>query len=109
MEEGLPSYEEALMVGQERKQDMVSKVLEEEKHYYLPPYMVEEEVTEGLNEVFEESLEEMTCLGEVLEENLDEVVEVGAEMVALEAVPRESFSFLLLVLDLEPFQFHFHF
>ena len=40
MEEGLPSYEEAVMVGQEMKQGMVSKVAEdEEEHFYLPSYV----------------------------------------------------------------------
>ena len=87
MEEGLPSYQEAVMMGQEMKQDMASKVVEEEEYCYLPSYVeacrVEEEALE------EVKLEGATSLGEVLEENLDEVkvVEVGTEIAILEEAP----------------------
>ena len=104
MEEGLPSYEEAVMVGQETKQGMVSEVAEdEEEHCYLPSYRVEGTevaasnggMNKALDKVLEEALEEfkleevgteMTFLGEVSEENLDEfkVVKVRTEMVLLE-------------------------
>ena len=68
MEEGLPSYEEAVMVRM--KQDVVEDC--------LPSY----EEANGVEEVGTK----MTTLGEVFEENLDvvKVVEVGTEMTLLE-------------------------
>ena len=91
VEEGLPSYEEAvIMVGQEMKQDMVSEVVEEDDR--LPSgneevYRVGEEGTEVLEEALdevkvEEVGTEMATLDEVFEETLDEVKveEVGTVM-----------------------------
>ena len=68
MEEGLPSYEEAVMVRM--KQDVVEDYLPS----YEEAYAVEEVGTK------------MITLGEVFEENLDvvKVVEVGTEMTVLE-------------------------
>ena len=82
MEEGLPSYEEAVMVGQEMKQGMVS---DEEEGGYLPSYVEaarEEEETEGV--ASKERTDE--ALDEVFEEALEEVKleEVGTEMAVLE-------------------------
>merc|ERR1719222_1187560 len=89
MEEGLPSYMEAVMVMQEMKQGMVSEVAEDEEEHCNLPSSVEAHRVEGTevaaskdeasDKVFEEALEElklekvgteMTSLGEVLEENL---------------------------------------
>ena len=103
MEEGLPSYEEAVMVMQEMKQGMVSEVaVDEEEHCNLPSsveaHRVEgTEVAASKDEALEEfKLDEvgteMTSFGEVLEENLDEVkkVSVGTEMVVLELACGEA-------------------
>ena len=103
MEEGLPSYEEAVMVGQGMKQGMVSELAEDgEEQCYLPPsveaYRVEgTEVAASKDEALEElKLDEvgteMTSFCEVLEENLDEVkkVSVGTEMVVLEVACGEA-------------------
>ena len=87
VEEGLPSYEEAVM-----KQDMVSEVVKEVKEEDILPayeevYRVGEEGTEvtTLEDPFEESLDE------VLEEALDEVKveEEGTEIVVLEEILEE--------------------
>ena len=66
MEEGLPSYEEAVMVGQETKQGMVGEVAEdEEEHCYLPSYRVEEtEVAAskgGMNKALDSRLSSCRC------------------------------------------------
>ena len=112
MEEGLPSYEEAVMVGQEMRQGIVSEVVEdEEEHCYLPSYVeayrVDEEGTEvakskegtdeASDEVFEEALEEVKleevgtemavlegAFGEALDKDLQE--EEGGEITALDEV-----------------------
>ena len=121
MEEGLPSYEEAVMVGQEMKEGMVSEMVEDEEehcdlHSYVEAYRVEEEETEvvaskertaeALDEVFEEALEEvkleevgteMAVLEVAFGENLNvvKVVEVGTEMTVLEGAFGEALDEVL--------------
>ena len=121
MEEGLPSYEEAVMVGQEMRLGIVSDEGEDEgEHCYLPSYVeayrVDEEGTEvakskegtdeASDEVFEEALEEvkleevgteMAVLEVAFGENLNvvKVVEVGTEMTILEGAFGEALDEIL--------------
>ena len=76
-EEGLPSYEEAvIMVGQVMKQDMVSQVVKEDDRLpsYEEVYRVGEEGTEVLEEALDEvKVEDGGTEIAVMEETLEEV------------------------------------